>query len=139
MSTSSSASIRRGLRAASDNVAEQQNAIRPFRVEYPESDILEMRRRIAATRWPEKETVSDTSQGVPLALLQDLACRVGPPAPASAPARTLRRAGMAEPSVDAETLIRGVVAKIQGQGNVEAERLRDGIRRAIAAVHATLG
>lgn len=45
----------------------------------------------------------------------------------------------AEPALDAETLIRGVVAKIQGQGNVEVERLRDGIRRAIAALQATLG
>src|SRR5207249_12138803 len=33
----------------------------------------ELRRRIVATRWPEKETVADTSQGVPLAPLQDLA------------------------------------------------------------------
>src|SRR5262245_33260651 len=73
MSTSSSASTRRGLGAPSDSVSEQRAAIRPFCIEYPESDILEMRRRIVATRWPEKETVSDTSQGVPLAALQDLA------------------------------------------------------------------
>src|SRR5205807_2426524 len=49
------------------------SAIRPFRVNVPEAELTELRRRIAATRWPEKETVSDTSQGVPLAALQDLA------------------------------------------------------------------
>jgi hypothetical protein len=40
---------------------------------------------------------------------------------------------------DAESLIKNVVARIQGQGNVEAERLRNGIRKAIAALQATLG
>jgi hypothetical protein len=40
---------------------------------------------------------------------------------------------------DAEALVRGVVAKIQGQGNAETERLREGIRKAIAALQATLG
>jgi pimeloyl-ACP methyl ester carboxylesterase len=48
-------------------------AIRPFRVEISQSDIDELRRRIQATRWPEKETVSDHSQGVPLATMQELA------------------------------------------------------------------
>ncbi len=48
-------------------------AIRPFRVETPQADIDELRRRIQATRWPEKETVSDLSQGVPLATIQELA------------------------------------------------------------------
>ena len=47
--------------------------IRPFRVNVPEAELIDMRRRIAATRWPEKETVADTSQGVPLRPLQDLA------------------------------------------------------------------
>jgi pimeloyl-ACP methyl ester carboxylesterase len=47
-------------------------AIRPFRVNVPESELTDLRRRINATRWPEKETVADTSQGVPLAPLQDL-------------------------------------------------------------------
>src|SRR6187200_1157172 len=50
-----------------------KSAIRTFRVEVPEAELDEMRRRIKATRWPEKETVADTSQGVPLAPLQDLA------------------------------------------------------------------
>jgi pimeloyl-ACP methyl ester carboxylesterase len=49
------------------------NAIRPFRVDVPEDDLVDMRQRITATRWPEKETVDDFSQGVPLATMQKLA------------------------------------------------------------------
>jgi pimeloyl-ACP methyl ester carboxylesterase len=48
-------------------------AIRPFMVEIPEAELEDLRARIAATRWPERETVEDDSQGVPLALMQDLA------------------------------------------------------------------
>src|SRR5215213_1094261 len=48
-------------------------AIRPFRSETPEADLEDLRARIAATRWPEKETVADDSQGVPLATMQKLA------------------------------------------------------------------
>ena len=47
--------------------------IRPFRVDFPDEEIAELRRRIAATRWPDQETVTDDSQGVRLALMQDLA------------------------------------------------------------------
>jgi pimeloyl-ACP methyl ester carboxylesterase len=47
--------------------------IHPLHVEFPEAELTELRRRIAATRWPERETVSDDSQGVRLALMQDLA------------------------------------------------------------------
>jgi pimeloyl-ACP methyl ester carboxylesterase len=47
-------------------------AIRPFRINIPESDLTDLRQRLAATRWPEKEAVADDSQGVPLAMLQDL-------------------------------------------------------------------
>jgi pimeloyl-ACP methyl ester carboxylesterase len=47
--------------------------VRPFRVEVPEEDLVDLRRRIAATQWPEKETVADQSQGVPLATMQELA------------------------------------------------------------------
>ncbi len=50
-----------------------QFAIRPFRVDIPEEAIADLRRRIAATRWPEKETVADPSQGVQLATMQKLA------------------------------------------------------------------
>src|SRR5499426_422859 len=48
-------------------------AIRPFQVNVPEADLIDLRRRIVATRLPEKETVGDFSQGVPLATVQKLA------------------------------------------------------------------
>ena len=47
-------------------------AIRPFRVEIPDEELADLRRRIAATRWPEPETVPDQSQGVQLRRLQGL-------------------------------------------------------------------
>ena len=47
--------------------------IRPFTIETPEADLDDLSARIAATQWPEKETVSDDSQGVPLAMMQKLA------------------------------------------------------------------
>ena len=50
-----------------------QTEIRPFHVEIPEEQIDDLRRRIAATRWPSKELVQDRSQGVQLATLQELA------------------------------------------------------------------
>jgi len=53
--------------------AADPNAVRPFRVEVPEADLAELRRRINATRWPERETVTDHSQGVPLATMEKLA------------------------------------------------------------------
>ena len=48
------------------------DAIRPFRVHVPEEQLLDLRRRIAATRWPDQETVSDGSQGVQLAKFQEV-------------------------------------------------------------------
>jgi pimeloyl-ACP methyl ester carboxylesterase len=48
-------------------------AIRPFRVDMPEEALADLRRRITATVWPEKETVADASQGVQLATMQALA------------------------------------------------------------------
>src|SRR5262249_54029127 len=48
-------------------------AVRPFTVDIPDEALEDLRRRIAATNWPEKETVADQSQGVPLALIQELA------------------------------------------------------------------
>jgi pimeloyl-ACP methyl ester carboxylesterase len=51
----------------------ENSAIRPFSVSIPENDLLELRRRVSATRWPEKETVADESQGVRLATIQALA------------------------------------------------------------------
>jgi pimeloyl-ACP methyl ester carboxylesterase len=56
------------LRAASET-----NAIRPFRINIPEEQIADLRRRVAATRWPDKETVGDPSQGVQLATIQKVA------------------------------------------------------------------
>ena len=48
-------------------------SIRPFQIDVPEDELVELRRRIAATRWPEKELVNDQSQGVQLATMQKLA------------------------------------------------------------------
>jgi pimeloyl-ACP methyl ester carboxylesterase len=50
----------------------ENNAIRPFRVNVPEEALLDLRRRIAATRWPDRETVDDQSQGIQLSKLQEL-------------------------------------------------------------------
>jgi hypothetical protein len=52
---------------------EQGAEVRPFRVDVPEEDLVDLRRRIAATRWPSKELVEDRSQGVQLATMQELA------------------------------------------------------------------
>jgi pimeloyl-ACP methyl ester carboxylesterase len=51
----------------------EDSIIRPFRVDFPEAELTDLRRRVNATRWPERETVTDDSQGVPLAMMQDLA------------------------------------------------------------------
>ncbi len=48
-------------------------AIRPFTIVIPEAEIEALRARIAATRWPERETVADQSQGVPLETVRELA------------------------------------------------------------------
>ena len=53
--------------------AADKNAIRPFHVNVPEAELTELRRRVAAARLPERETVTDFSQGVPLATTQKLA------------------------------------------------------------------
>jgi pimeloyl-ACP methyl ester carboxylesterase len=53
--------------------AADDKSIRPFHVKVPEAALADMRKRIAATRWPEKETVADKSQGVQLATMQALA------------------------------------------------------------------
>jgi pimeloyl-ACP methyl ester carboxylesterase len=52
---------------------ETHPAVRPFRVDVPEEDLDDLRRRIEATRWPSKELVEDRSQGVQLATLKELA------------------------------------------------------------------
>src|SRR5512145_2374180 len=55
------------------NQPADKNAIRPFHVSVPEAELTELRRRINATKWPERETVTDASQGVQLATIQALA------------------------------------------------------------------
>jgi pimeloyl-ACP methyl ester carboxylesterase len=55
------------------STVEDATEIRPFHVDVPEDALDDLRRRIAATNWPEKETVADQSQGVPLAMIQKLA------------------------------------------------------------------
>jgi pimeloyl-ACP methyl ester carboxylesterase len=65
--TESSATKRAGEQTT-DNTA-----IRPFHKTFPASDITDLRKRITATRWPDKETVTDESQGVQFATMQQLA------------------------------------------------------------------
>jgi pimeloyl-ACP methyl ester carboxylesterase len=57
------------MRSRADTVVD----IRPFQVDIPDGALEDLRRRIAATNWPDKETVADASQGVPLAMVKDLA------------------------------------------------------------------
>jgi len=85
MSAVSLTLTRRGLLAATAAVgaisvlpgamrmAGADDAIRPFTVDIPEAEIRNLRERIASTRWPDRETVADQSQGVQLATVQELA------------------------------------------------------------------
>jgi pimeloyl-ACP methyl ester carboxylesterase len=59
---------RAAQQADSENIA-----VRSFQVGFPEAELIELRRRVNAARWPERETVSDDSQGVRLAMMQELA------------------------------------------------------------------
>jgi pimeloyl-ACP methyl ester carboxylesterase len=59
--------------ASATSGASEGDAIRPFRVDVPEDALVDLRRRIAMTRWPDKETVGDESQGVQLAAMQEIA------------------------------------------------------------------
>jgi pimeloyl-ACP methyl ester carboxylesterase len=63
----------RGITETDMHSGSSPDAIRRLRVNVPESQLVELRRRINATRWPERETVGDDSQGVQLATLQGLA------------------------------------------------------------------
>src|SRR4051812_39147862 len=58
--------------SANEHVTDK-NLIRAFQVNVPEADLADLRRRISATRWPERETVTDATQGVQLATMQALA------------------------------------------------------------------
>src|SRR5215213_6875242 len=51
----------------------EEVAVRDFHIDVPEEELVDLRQRITATRWPEKEPVADFSQGVPLATMQKLA------------------------------------------------------------------
>jgi pimeloyl-ACP methyl ester carboxylesterase len=59
--------------ATAGAAAGEVDAIRPFIVDIPEDQVEDLRRRIATTQWPERETVDDSSQGVPLETMQELA------------------------------------------------------------------
>ena len=84
MSATSSSLDRRGFLASSAAVGAatllpaaaragaEGDAIRPFRIDVPEEQLVDLRRRVLATRWPDKETVGDRSQGTQLASLQEL-------------------------------------------------------------------
>src|SRR5271170_4410791 len=63
-----SSATQRGSEQATD-----KTTIRPFQVIVPEPELTELRRRINSTRWPDRETVTDESQGLPLATIQELA------------------------------------------------------------------
>src|SRR5215468_2260459 len=58
---------------AKSPAATEDKAIRPFRIKIPEEALVDLRRRLAATRWPDQETVTDRSQGVQLATMKELA------------------------------------------------------------------
>src|ERR1700730_13979676 len=60
-------------KAGAATAVAEDTAIRPFRIDVPEEALVDLRRRISATRWPEKETVADDSQGVRLGTMQELA------------------------------------------------------------------
>ena len=62
-----------GPRSAAPGAAADDATIRPFRVDLPDQALDDLRRRIAAARWPSRELVADRSQGVQLATLQELA------------------------------------------------------------------
>jgi pimeloyl-ACP methyl ester carboxylesterase len=61
------------MNAVAQPTSGERSAIRPFHVNVPEAELTELRRRIKATKWPEKETVADATQGVQLATAQALA------------------------------------------------------------------
>ncbi|HVQ13015.1 MAG TPA: epoxide hydrolase [Vicinamibacterales bacterium] len=61
------------MNAVAREMIGDRTAVRPFQMTFPEADLVDLRRRINATRWPERETVADASQGVQLATTQKLA------------------------------------------------------------------
>jgi len=69
----SAAAAASSLMPAQAQTGTTRDAIRSFQINVPDADLAELRRRIKATRWPDRETVSDESQGVQLATMQELA------------------------------------------------------------------
>ena len=61
------------MNAAAEATGSGNTAIRPFEVKIPEAELTKLRARVSATRWPERETVTDQSQGPQLATLRKLA------------------------------------------------------------------
>src|SRR5262247_2302904 len=61
------------LETPAARTSSEEKSIRPFRAEVSDEALADLRRRIQATRWPERETVADRSQGVQLATLRELA------------------------------------------------------------------
>jgi pimeloyl-ACP methyl ester carboxylesterase len=61
-----------GPMPADPGTAAEGTTIRPFSVDVPEDEVADLRRRVAATRWPDRETVADRSQGAQLAKIQEL-------------------------------------------------------------------
>jgi len=66
-------SLMLGARSYAAGNSDERDAIRPYEINIPEEALTDLRQRIKATRWPDKETVSDQSQGVQLATMQKLA------------------------------------------------------------------
>ena len=58
---------------AQSTTSAEDISIRPFRINIPEQALVDLRRRIAMTKWPERETVTDATQGVQLATMRELA------------------------------------------------------------------
>src|ERR1700686_284416 len=59
--------------SATQRGSEQADPIHPFHVNFPEAELTDLRRRVNSTKWPDRETVTDSSQGVQLATTQKLA------------------------------------------------------------------
>src|SRR6516165_2948759 len=68
---SATSSTRRDVLAAS--AATEGGTMRPFQIKFADEQLVDLRRRIDATKWPERETVADDSQGVRLKTMQELA------------------------------------------------------------------
>src|SRR5579863_4373953 len=62
-----------GLFPGQSSALTESNAVRPFRVKFPDAALVDLRRRIGATNWPKREIVTDASQGVQLATMKKLA------------------------------------------------------------------